>query len=65
MQGRLRNEYIAAEIVTVCAHCGKAMEIRSDSELRWELKTPGAKPLIFEPDIDWSRFGKSNIIEDY
>jgi hypothetical protein len=36
-----------------------------DEELRWRLLSPGASPLLFEPDIDWNRFRAANIIQDY
>jgi hypothetical protein len=36
-----------------------------DSELRWGAVNREAGPLIFEPDIDWSGFTKSSIIDDY
>jgi hypothetical protein len=26
---------------------------------------PGASPLLFEPQIDWERFRKPNIIDDF
>jgi hypothetical protein len=65
VQGRLRNEFLSAEIRTECGHCGRPIELWVDSELRWGAADPQVRPLIFEPNIDWSRFGKSSIIDDY
>jgi len=65
VQGRLRNEFLRAEIRTECGHCGRTIELSVDSELRWGAAESQAGPLIFEPNIDWSGFGKSSIIDDY
>jgi len=36
-----------------------------DEQLRYRVLSPGASPLIFEPDIDWKSFRQANIIHDY
>jgi hypothetical protein len=36
-----------------------------DDELRWRVRSSGASPLLFEPDVDWSTFRGQNIIDDY
>ncbi len=41
------------------------MAIDVDNQLRFRVQSPGASPLIFEPDMDWSTFGGANIIHDY
>ena len=41
------------------------MRIGLDSELRYEVRDTGARPLVFEPDIDWSTFTEPNIINAY
>jgi hypothetical protein len=53
------------EIKTACAHCGSPMEIVVDSDLNYRIERGGPKPLVFEPDIDWSRFKEPNIIDGY
>jgi len=65
VQGRLRNERLAVEIDSECAHCGQGLHITLDSELVWNIKEQDASPLVFEPEIDWKRFTGSNIIHDY
>ncbi len=65
MQGCLRNERLAVEIDSECAHCGQGLHLALDSELVWKVKEHGASPLVFEPEVDWKRFKGSNIIHDY
>jgi hypothetical protein len=36
-----------------------------DQDLRWKVESSGARPLLFEPDVDWSRFRGPNIIDVY
>ena len=65
VQGRLRGERLSVEIETECVHCGQELHLTLDSELRWSVKENDAKPLLFEPEIDWERFEGANIIHDY
>ena len=65
MQGRLRNERLEAEISTSCAHCGRALHITVDEQLRWRVAERGASPRLFVPRVDWKRFRGANIIGDY
>ena len=65
MQGCLRNEKVKISLETSCAHCGAALHIDVDSDDRWELHETSARPLLFSPTIDWERFGKANIIDDF
>ena len=65
MQGRLRNEFLKSELLTECGHCGRSIELWVNSELHWGVADRQAGPLIFEPDVDWSRFTKTSIIDDY
>jgi len=48
---------------TSCAHCGETLRIDIDSAVRCE--SDGAAPLLFEPRIDWERFAKPHIIDDF
>jgi len=36
-----------------------------DEELRWEVSSSGARPLLFQPEMDWNTFRGQNIIHDY
>ena len=65
MQGRLTDRRTEATIDTVCAHCDQPMQITVDSEMRYEVKGTGSKPLFFAPQIDWPRFREPNIIHAY
>jgi hypothetical protein len=65
VQGCLRNERLAASLETKCAHCGEALHIEIDRGNRCQVREAGAAPLLFEPQIDWDRFTKRHIIDDY
>jgi len=65
VEGRLRDEKLAVEIESVCAHCGGELHIRLDSDGKWTLRETEAAPLVFEPHVDWTVFDKPNIIDDY
>ena len=68
MQGRLRNEELTIEIETECACCGRELRIDSVSDghsLNHEVRTEGAEPLVFEPQIDWAEFSEPSIIHAY
>jgi hypothetical protein len=41
------------------------MEIVVDSHLDYRIVKGGLRPLVFEPDVDWSRFKDPNIIDGY
>jgi hypothetical protein len=41
------------------------MEIVVDSELNYRIVKGGPKPLVFEPEIDWSEFKDPTIIDGY
>ena len=75
VQGRLRgeplmtqrgtNEPLAVEIESECKHCGRSLHLTVDSDLRWSVGEDDAKPLVFEPQVDWQQFTAPNIIHDY
>ena len=65
MQGHLRNSHLVVEIKTTCAQSGEMMEFVVDSDLNHQIAQGGPSPLVFEPDIDWSEFKDSNIIDGY
>ncbi len=54
-----------ARIATECGHCGRPMHLTVDSDCAWRVGEEEARPLIFEPAVDWERFRKPNIIDDY
>lgn len=65
VQGRLHDRFVEVEIQTTCAHCGQSMVIVVDSELDHRIERGGARPLVFEPEIDWSTFSEPTIIDGY
>jgi len=65
VQGRLRNEYTSVDIETTCAHCDKVMHISTDSNMRSDVREIGASPLVFIPEVDWTNFSDTTIIEAY
>ena len=65
MQGRLRNGSLEVEIGTTCAHCDGRMKFIVDNDLDYRILEGGLAPLVFEPEIDWSRFKDPNIIDGY
>jgi hypothetical protein len=65
VESRLRRERLEVEIETSCAHCGRALHIVVDEQLRWRVRESGANPRVFLPQIDWATFREPNIINDY
>jgi len=65
VQGCLRNQPIAATIRTRCARSGRKLTLDADVEGDVEVREKGASPLLFEPEIDWMRFEKPHIIDDF
>ena len=65
MQGHLRDEELSIEIETECVCCRRELHVTADQQLRWSVEEPGARPLIFEPDVDWARLAAPTIIDDY
>jgi hypothetical protein len=66
VQARLRKQQpFEVEIETSCAHCGRALHILVDDELRVRVRETQANPRVFLPKIDWATFRGANIINDY
>ncbi|HTP50306.1 MAG TPA: hypothetical protein VMK42_06390 [Anaeromyxobacteraceae bacterium] len=63
MQGRLDGRPATVRIESRCATCFRPIEIEVDEEFRW--RTSGEPPLVLEPSIDWARFKRPNILQDY
>jgi hypothetical protein len=41
------------------------MRLTVGSDLKWRVEERSAKPLLFEPEIDWTAFAEPNIIHAY
>ena len=66
MQGRLREgEGLTFDIRSQCASSGRPLRFEMDGALNYRLADPEARPLMFAPDVDWSRFEEPNIIHAY
>ena len=52
---------------TSCAHCDETLHIDIDSASGCHVREAeaGASPLLFEPRIEWERFTKPHIIDDF
>ncbi|MBZ5552305.1 MAG: alkylmercury lyase family protein [Acidobacteriia bacterium] len=65
VEGRLRNEPVTVTIQTACGHCDQPLRITVNSEMQSTVEEPTAKPLIFEPQVDWATFREPNIVHAY
>jgi hypothetical protein len=65
VQGKLRNEYLAVNIQTECAHCKQPIELEVDSELNCKVITPGADPVVFAPMVNFDRLKDPSIIDAF
>ena len=53
------------QIETECAHCARPMRLTLGSDLKHQVDDGRARPLIFEPEIDWTTFVEPNITHAY
>ncbi len=65
MQGRLRNEHLSVIVDTECAHCGRPMRIKIDSDLDYSVEEPGCEPIVFIPDVDILKIEDESIIDAF
>ena len=65
VQGQLQHRSLTVTIHTACAHCGQPFRVTVDNEMRATVDEATAKPLIFEPQMDWQTFREPNIIHAY
>jgi len=56
---------MGATIRTWCAASGRALTLEVDSDGDVEVREKSASPLLFEPEIDWERFEKPHILDDF
>ncbi len=57
MQGQLRNRSLTATLTTECAQTGRPLEMVVDSDLRVELRSEGAQPVVSIPLINFKKLG--------
>jgi hypothetical protein len=65
VQGRLRKERLSVEISSECAHCSRPMHITVDSDLNYQVKEKGCEPIVFAPDVDFSKLEEKCIIHAF
>jgi hypothetical protein len=65
VEGRLRKKRLSVQVETECAHCSRSMHVTIGSDLRHPVARGRARPLVFEPAIDWERFAEPNITHAY
>jgi hypothetical protein len=56
---------LTVTVETECAHSAAPMHIQLDSELKYRVREKDARPLVFEPEVDWDTFEEPNIIHAY
>ncbi|MGI9592664.1 MAG: hypothetical protein ACR2P8_14935 [Myxococcota bacterium] len=64
VQGHLRSEPIAVTIESACGHCGRALRIEIQHDLRHRV-LEGGEPLIFLPIVDFEKIQDPSIIHDF
>jgi hypothetical protein len=65
VQGQLRNEPLRFTIETSCAHCSRPIRLEIDSALKFSFIEAGAEPLVFVPQVDFSRLEDPSIIDAF
>ena len=65
VEGRLRKKRLSVQVETECAHCARPMRLTIGSDLKHSSSDGRARPLLFEPEMDWAGFGGPNIIDAY
>lgn len=65
VQGRLRRRWLESTLTTECAHCAEPLEVAVDSELGIQVLTPGARPLISSPFVNFRRLKDKHIIDAF
>ncbi len=63
MQGHLREETLTFKVDTECAHCGRALHLKFDGELNYQLREEDANPLVFTPSVDFDKLEEPSIID--
>jgi hypothetical protein len=56
---------VAAIIRTRCARTRRKLTFDVNAEGEVAVREKGARPLLFEPEIDWERFTKPHILDDF
>lgn len=65
VQGHLRQEEVRIQVETECAHCKRPMQMEIDSAVNCRCLEPDCRPIIFVPQVDFSRLKDPNIIDAF
>jgi len=65
VQGHLRKEHLTFTLQTQCAHCGKELRIEIDSDLKYSVSDPEARPIILVPMVDFKKLKDPSIIDAF
>jgi hypothetical protein len=65
VQGRLRQENVSITVETECAYCRRPMQLEIDSDMNWACPEADCRPVIFVPEVDFSRLEEPSIIEAF
>ena len=67
MQGRLREESISFVIDTECACCNRAIKFTMLSDLSYTLdnRSKGASPMVYIPQVDFTKLNAPSIVDDF
>ena len=52
-------------VETRCEHCEEPIALEVDSDMNITVETPGAKPLIFTPDVQVFDIEAPTIVDDF
>jgi hypothetical protein len=63
--GQLNGTRLRADIQCSCGQSGRPLRLTVESNLICEVRTAGAEPLLFTPNVNWESFRAPNIINDY
>ncbi|HYU80211.1 MAG TPA: hypothetical protein VEK56_14575 [Vicinamibacterales bacterium] len=56
---------MTVRIESACASCGAELALDLTDQLEWKVLRGPDLLLVFEPEIDWSRFKAPTILNDY
>ena len=65
VQGKLRNETVSIRVVSECVHCQRPMELEIDQDMNCRCTEKDHQPIIFVPEVDFSRLEEPNIINAF
>jgi hypothetical protein len=65
VQGRLRDRDMTVVVDSECHHCSEALTLVIDNDMNVEVKTPGAQPIVFVPDVVPFDVDGPDIVDDF